>query len=232
MMFDYDETLMKMMYNLLPPHYRKIERVNRDGEETIRYLNEVTGEELEMHPFDFLLQTVRNDSVENDTHEEECDVNIIEKDNQNNESNRPFIHVEDNNDVFDIRNAEEGEENKSPTVITGFYDGSSPPSNSRTAKTRDLPPLSSPTQIKTNSPNKEQSVMYEYRCQWSEHDGFGRVNLNGLTIRVVSTDLSRMLVKLDGSEQDFIPIDIKGPYGSIEMYDLFIGAKVINFYLF
>ena len=66
---------------------------------------------------------------------------------------------------------------------------------------------------------------YDYFCQWNERNLDGKVSLFGLTIRYYS-ETGQTLVKFDGIVGEWLFSQLKGPYGSIEQLDLFIGAKV------
>ena len=70
---------------------------------------------------------------------------------------------------------------------------------------------------------------HEFHCQWTEHDGLGKKNIFGLTIRYYLQSLET-LIKFDGIDGEWVNTEISGPSGdSLDQYDLFIGAKVIVF---
>jgi hypothetical protein len=66
---------------------------------------------------------------------------------------------------------------------------------------------------------------YEYHCQWSERDLFGKVNLYGLTFRYYE-ESHKTLIKFDGLVGEWVYSVIQGPYGPLEHIDFFIGAKI------
>lgn len=66
---------------------------------------------------------------------------------------------------------------------------------------------------------------YEYHCQWSERDLFGKVNLYGLIFRYYE-ESHKTLIKFDGLVGEWVYSAIQGPYGPLEHIDFFIGAKI------
>lgn len=74
-----------------------------------------------------------------------------------------------------------------------------------------------------------KQVLFEYHCQWNERDVFGKVTLYGLTIRVNPLDSSHTFIRFDGMDGQWEYVALKGPHGSLELHDLFIGAKVTVF---
>jgi hypothetical protein len=94
-------------------------------------------------------------------------------------------------------------------------------------------PNNSPTQLTNplldeSSPNKDTKkkggIKYDFHCQWSERDLFGKVTLYGLTIRFLET--GEMMLKFDGIDGEWTFTSLKGPYGCLEMSDLYIGARI------
>ena len=63
----------------------------------------------------------------------------------------------------------------------------------------------------------------DFRCQWKESGLFG-IQAYGMIIRFF-TDGSTQ-VKFDGVDAEWIFTVLDGPYGPVDKYDLFIGAKV------
>ena len=80
-----------------------------------------------------------------------------------------------------------------------------------------------------NTINYPEGDYNEFHCQWTEHDGAGKKNIFGLTIRYYLQSL-QTLIKFDGIDGEWVNTEISGPSGTfIDQYDLFIGAKVIVF---
>lgn len=73
-------------------------------------------------------------------------------------------------------------------------------------------------------PNKV-SKYNDFHCHWKELGLFGDINSYGLTIRYNIEDGSSV-VKFDGVDAKWYMNVLEGPYGPIERWDLFIGAKV------
>ena len=97
-------------------------------------------------------------------------------------------------------------------VMTGIDDTAG-------ATTLSLSPTEKPASV-------EAKDIPEYKCQWSERDLFGKVNLYSLFIRYYA---NQTIVKFDGIDGEWIYSNLKGPYGLVEQEDLFIGAKVTVF---
>jgi hypothetical protein len=66
---------------------------------------------------------------------------------------------------------------------------------------------------------------YEYYCQWSERDLFGKVSLYGLTFRYYE-ESRKTLIRFVGLVGEWVYSAIQGPYGPLEHIDFFIGAKI------
>lgn len=69
---------------------------------------------------------------------------------------------------------------------------------------------------------------YEYHCQWTERDLFGKVNLYGLTLRFYD-EQQKTVIRFDGLVGEWVYSVIQGPYGPLEHIDFFIGAKITVF---
>ncbi len=80
--------------------------------------------------------------------------------------------------------------------------------------------------VSSSGAGRRGEVHYDYHCQWSERDAFGKVILYGLTLRVVPDDMGKIYIKFDGMAGQWEYAALKGPYGSLELHDLFIGAKL------
>ena len=69
---------------------------------------------------------------------------------------------------------------------------------------------------------------YEFHCQWTERDLFGKVNLYGLTLRFYEEQL-KTVIRFDGLVGEWVYSSIQGMYGPLEHMDFFIGAKITVF---
>lgn len=72
-----------------------------------------------------------------------------------------------------------------------------------------------------------KEVYYDYHCQWTERDLNGDISMYGLTIRYQKNRTT--MIKFDGIDATWTYTALKGPYGCLEMHDLFVGAKVTLF---
>jgi hypothetical protein len=105
----------------------------------------------------------------------------------------------------------------------------SPPKSPKSPGLSSLPrtPLANPL-LDESTPNKDTKkkggIKYDFHCQWSERDLFGKVTLYGLTLRFLET--GEMLLKFDGIDGEWTFTSLKGPYGCLEMSDLYIGARI------
>lgn len=72
---------------------------------------------------------------------------------------------------------------------------------------------------------KKQRKFSDYRCTWKEIGLFGDVNSYTIVLRYFEDD-GTTVVKLDGLDAQWQCTHMEGPYGPIDKYDLFIGAKV------
>lgn len=70
-----------------------------------------------------------------------------------------------------------------------------------------------------------KNVKYDYHCQWNERDLSGKVSLFGLSIRFHEAS-GETSVRFDGINGEWSFVSLKGPYGCLDRYDLFIGAKI------
>jgi hypothetical protein len=72
-----------------------------------------------------------------------------------------------------------------------------------------------------------KECFYDYHCQWTERDIHGDVSMYGLTIRYQKNGTT--MIKFDGIDATWTYTALKGPYGCLEMHDLFIGAQITLF---
>ena len=77
-----------------------------------------------------------------------------------------------------------------------------------------------------NKNNKSKSInnFVDFRCQWKESGLHGNINSYGLILRYFEDQSTQ--IKFDGVEGEWLLTALEGPYGPMDRYDLFIGAKV------
>jgi hypothetical protein len=83
---------------------------------------------------------------------------------------------------------------------------------------------------KTQNSNKEltkmkKNIFFEFYTKWNERDLFGKIIIYGLSIRFDDENQTSM-VKFDGANNEWIPTVLDGPYGPIELYDLYVGSTI------
>jgi hypothetical protein len=200
-------------YSILPPHWRE----TRDSSGQTVYVNEISGEQSSVHPYEKFLEASKNinkiksrPSTSNTQSSENFWKDVISK---------PTKSEEDFLSSFNQENNENSQE-----LLRIEY-----PMNSYTEEKAS--PLPNPLLDETSRPTtrgggktKSKGAKYDYHCQWSERDIFGKVTLYGLTIRFL--DNGDTLLKFDGINGEWTFTALKGPYGVLEMQDLFIGARV------
>lgn len=160
---------------LLPPHWTRQQRCDEDGSLVYYFLNQITGEESNLNPFQQYLIRKNRKSSENRAKESSP---------------------------------------KSPASVD-IVAGASALASSEDF-VYDLP-IRMP-----------EGRYYEYYSTWSERDLYGRVTPYGVTIRYFPSgiDGSRTLIKFDGVVAEWVFSQLHGPFGPLEQFDLFIGAKV------
>jgi len=67
----------------------------------------------------------------------------------------------------------------------------------------------------------------DFRCMWKEFGLMGETNSYGLVIRYYPD--GQTVIKFDGVEGKWHLSQLMGPYGPLDRYDLFVGAKVTVF---
>jgi hypothetical protein len=67
----------------------------------------------------------------------------------------------------------------------------------------------------------------DFRCVWRELNLMGETNAYGITIRYYPD--GQTVIKFDGVDGSWFFSQMYGPYGPIDRYDLFVGAKVTVF---
>jgi len=71
---------------------------------------------------------------------------------------------------------------------------------------------------------KDKVSFTDFRCEWREAGLMGDTNSYGLRIRYFEDQ--RTMVKLDGVDGEWLLTTLDGPYGPVNKFDLFVGAKV------
>lgn len=221
-------------YALLPPHWSQ----HRDAFGNVYYYNEVTQEESQTHPYEKFLQASKTITKASAT-------------KRPSSSSRPTTTMSQSpeeffKDVLGTNNKPSDENREVPGGESGtgkeyhYYDSSKksstdllqieyPPGSPNSNQSPLNPFEDQPEELgrdtrKSTGTGKSGGVKYDYHCQWNERDLFGKVSLYGLTIRFLEN--GDTLVKFDGIEGAWTYTALKGPYGTLEMADLFIGAKI------
>eukprot|EP01031_Cornospumella_fuschlensis_P045655 gene45655-55883_t len=189
----------------LPPPWRQ-EVVNGD----ILYINDVTGQSTSTHPFHIYMQFKEATTADiaastNDTNNQDHE---IFGDTALTGSLEEPVHHDDEQARFQTHNYTADYSNQASLEPTA----------------NDVRPSS---RLTTGS--RRGGGHLDYHCQWSERDVFGKVTLYGLTLRVFPDEVGKTLLKFDGMDGEWEYIALKGPYGSLELHDLYIGAKVSVF---
>lgn len=199
-------------YDLLPPHWRY-------DESTDVFINDITQEESSEHPITIFMNARK--TILNMTQDDHVSIEIEKV------MHERYTAPQNANVVND----DGADEEATPT-------GESAPNEDQTyeqtAGSESFIPLSDEngnvlTGDQTGDVMSELNLptgkFFEYHCQWSERDLFGKVNLYGLTLRFYA-EQQRTLIKFDGLVGEWVYSAIKGPYGPMEQMDFFIGAKV------
>lgn len=222
---------------LLPPHWKAEQRMS--GE--IVYFNELTREESTEHPYQRFLQRFAGAGSSKPTskaptpyvqekgwdsyatrgeHIPEGDEMAGEEGDQHwyvppGDQPRPSSS-HDINTLHDRRQTLNSEERRRATFDSQIDE-----------KRGQSPTLNETFGMRTNAnfPDFfENAINYDYHCQWNERDVFGNVSLFGLTIRYLENGTT--MIRFDGIEGEWTYSALKGPYGCLEMHDLFVGAKI------
>jgi hypothetical protein len=80
------------------------------------------------------------------------------------------------------------------------------------------------TALTTTTTSRKGVKSWDFRCMWKELGLFGNVNSYGLTIRYYEDGES--VIKFDGLDGKWHFSQLEGPYGPVDRYDLFVGAKI------
>jgi len=206
-------SLFDAYYDLLPPHWSY-------DEDTQLYFNDITQEESQVHPIAIYMRC-RN-KVLNLSSEDHISIEIEKL--QHNETD-----LHDN-----IANSETAPSQEVEDVSENSPSNQNWPESPATNNngTGSLPPatpseehLGKDTVTEVDLPTGK---FYEYHCQWTERDLFGKVNLYGLTLRYYE-ESHKTVIRFDGLIGDWVYSMIQGPYGPLEHKDFFIGARITVF---
>ena len=233
-------------YNLLPLPPPWFEAVNKNLNKI--YVNDVTGEEITEHPFfRSLLKTTTAPSssssfYNNNKNDNSNDSNNIESKNESKEASKEErnINLDDNEDskihspVLSIVDEAQGGES---TVASSTIIMTANPSTLQTMKNENFLKQNNKkphdfTFIENgtipnihNSDLKKKIKFVDFRCEWKESSGgTGGTQSYGLKIRYF--DDQKTLIKIDGVSGEWIATTLEGPYGPVNEYDLFVGAKI------
>jgi hypothetical protein len=88
-------------------------------------------------------------------------------------------------------------------------------------------PLANPLNNKSLKARMKGMKYTDFRCMWKEFGLMGETNSYGLVIRYYPD--GQTVIKFDGVEGMWHLSKLVGPYGPIDRYDLFVGAKVTVF---
>ena len=81
-----------------------------------------------------------------------------------------------------------------------------------------------PITAKTLKAKMKGQKYTDFRCGWKELSLLGETNSYGLVIRYYPN--GQVLVKFDGVDGQWLFNQMMGPYGPLDRYDLFVGAKI------
>lgn len=76
----------------------------------------------------------------------------------------------------------------------------------------------------TTTTSRKGVKSWDFRCMWKELGLFGNVNSYGLMIRYYED--GETVIKFDGLDGKWHFSQLEGPYGPVDRYDLFVGAKI------
>lgn len=188
-------------YALLPPHWVF-------NEETRTYYNEITGEDTAEHPITIFF-SARN-ALLNPSASDPVGIEI----------ERIQYEVQRSHGSSIVIIHEEGEAEDEVEVGK----------DRETAQQQDLEPEESSKEEagkleRISGLDLPSGKYYEYHCQWSERDLFGKVSLYGLTFRYYE-ESHKTLIRFDGLVGEWVYSILQGPYGPLELIDFFIGAKI------
>lgn len=209
-------------YDLLPPHWRY------DQYNDV-YVNDLTEEETREHPINIFMKSRKqvlnlpqDDNIaieiERILYEREMEREMEREKAARNTNTNTQVNTDPDSEPVPT-------EESSPTAdIANEPFTATEASNQFTEEANNT---MSADQAGTATPELDLPTgkYYEFHCQWSERDLFGKVNLYGLTLRFY-VEQQRTLIKFDGLVGEWVYSVIKGPYGPMEHMDFFIGARV------
>lgn len=207
--------MFEAYYDLLPPHWSF-------DEDTQLYFNDLTQEESMEHPIHIYMRA-RKDVLK-----------LPGDDAISIEIERLQYEREAKYDVPDFRaSAEDVEDNPEERSQTSpnADDSFSPFKIDVEDVPTPAPASDSLADVEKNSVAEADlptGKFYEFHCQWTERDLFGKVNLYGITLRFYE-EQQKTVIRFDGLVGEWVYSVLQGPYGPLEHIDFFIGAKITVF---
>jgi hypothetical protein len=184
------------MESILPPNWQAYR--NQDG--NIVYFNEIDGKVSTENPFEVYLRMTNKESHQSYT---------------------PRMPTPQIQSFYDDQPSNESAavENESQYKFVGAQ------SNENQNLRDELDAILQQSSEEKNLKETSKNVRYEYHCQWNERDLSGKVSLFGLGIRYHEAT-GETSIRFDGINGEWSFVSLKGPYGCLDRYDLFIGAKL------
>lgn len=207
--------MFEAYYDLLPPHWSF-------DDDTQLYFNDVTQEESMEHPINIYMRA-RKEVLK-----------LPGDDAISIEIERLQYEREAKYDIpsFDANIQDTGDNPEENSQTSPNFDGSFSPFQIDVQDAPDVAPTSdSPADLAKNSVAEADlptGKFYEFHCQWTERDLFGKVNLYGITLRFYD-EQQKTVIRFDGLVGEWVYSVLQGPYGPLEHIDFFIGAKITVF---
>lgn len=202
-------------YSLLPPHWKYREDSNT-------YFNEVTQEETPDHPITIFINARQavlnlppNDPIGIEIERIQYAARMTASLSRQGSPKMTTAALEDTQAETQVISETFGTEADAQIIRSGNNDE---PDRSSNEEVVDQGEGMSELQLPSGK-------YYEYHCQWSERDLFGKVSLYGLTFRYYEQS-QKTLIRFDGLLGDWVYSVLQGPYGPLEHIDFFIGAKI------
>ena len=210
-----------MDFQLLPLPPPWIEALDKDLNKI--YVNDVTGEATQEHPYLLILQkkieklplieTVEAENKKLNMNTTATTTNTTTANNNNNINDNS-----DNNMIDEMKINDTYHFGSNLSVVDEI------PINDSTVTSTSFNflPINTYEGIITK-PHK--SIKYiDFRCEWKESNLMGDIQAYGLRVRYYENQ--NTLIKMDGIEGEWISTVLEGPYGPVNEYDLYIGAKI------
>ncbi len=194
---------MDDLETLMPPNWRK---EVRDGLEF--FVNDISGEEAMEHPYhQFLRKFTQTPLAPTNNGAPSTSMRTPSRQFSSDSNGAETTMSRPASVGFVVQDTEEGTLKPSSPTLNDFFG----------------------TRTEVNFPDLSnlKEINYDYHCQWTERDINGDVSMYGLTIRYQRNGTT--MIKFDGIDATWTYTALKGPYGCLEMHDLFIGAKITLF---